>query len=362
MTSAQHPVPKFRATDKVLTVQGPIEPAKVGITTTHEHLLIDFLCTFVEPKEASARKYMDEKVSLENLWWVRYYWNGSRDNHQMLDLDTAISEAREYYTAGGSTIVDVTSIGLARDPMGLVRISRSTGLNIVMGGGHYVSLTHGDDIRDASVDELAEGIIRDIEVGVDNTGIRTGIIGEVGCTWPWVDTEKKTLEAAVMAQRATGAPLLIHPGRDNQAPMELINAVERWGGDLSHTVMGHIERTIYDRGVLEEVADTGVYMNYDLWGHESTYYPLNASSYMPSDQHRIEQVEHLISRGHTQQLLLAHDICAKHRLKRYGGHGFDHIISRIVPRLRARGMAAEVINTMLVDNPTRMLTFSEPSG
>ncbi len=362
MTSAQHPVPKFRATDKVLTVQGPIEPARVGITTTHEHLLINFLSAFEEPVEASARKFMDEKVSLENLWWVRYYWNSSRDNLQMLDLETATEEAREYYTAGGATIVDVTSIGLARDPMGLMRISRATGLNIVMGGGHYVHLTHGDDIRDASVDDLAEVIIRDIEVGVGNTGVRTGIIGEVGCSWPWVDSEQKTLEAAVVAQRATGAPLLIHPGRDNQSPMQLINAVEGWGGDLSHTVMGHIERTIYDRGVLEDVADTGVYMNYDLWGHESTYYPLNPSSYMPSDQHRIEQIEYLISRGHTQQLLLAHDICSKHRLKRYGGHGFDHIISRIVPRLRARGMSEEAINAMLVDNPTRMLTFSEPLG
>lgn len=360
MTSAPHPVPKFRATDKILTVLGPIEPAKAGITMTHEHLLIDFLCTFEEPAEASQRHFVDQKVSMENLWWVRYNYNSNRDNHQMLDIDTAIDEAREYYNAGGATIVDVTSIGLARDPMALKRISRATGLNIVMGGGHYVYLTHGEDIQNASVDELAERIINDIEVGVGHTGVRTGIIGEVGCSWPWQDTEKKTLEAAVIAQRATGAPLLIHPGRDNQSPMQLINAVDKWGGDLSHTVMGHIERTIFDQSILDEVASTGVFMNYDLWGHEISYYPLNPSAYMPSDQHRLEQVEHLIDNKHAHQLLLAHDICSKHRLKKYGGHGFDHIIARIVPRMRARGISEELIDTMLVDNPTRMLTFHEP--
>ncbi len=359
MTSQQHPVPASRAKDKVLTVLGPIEPGRVGVCMTHEHLLIDFQCVLEEPTEASQRKLMEEKVSLENLWWVRHYWNSNKDNLQMLDVDTAIEEAREYSLAGGSTIVDVTSIGLARDPIALAQISRATGLNVVMGGGYYVHLTHSDHLRNrASVDEVAEGIIRDVEIGVGETGIRTGIIGEIGCSWPWEESEQKTLEAAVIAQRETGAPLLIHPGRDDHAPIELLNAVDKWGGDFSHTVMGHIERTIFDRGALDEVADSGVFMNYDLWGHESTYYPMRPDTYMPSDQHRIEQVEHLIAGGHAPQLLLAHDICSKHRLKRYGGHGWDHIVARVVPRMRARGITQETISLMLVDNPTRMLTFS----
>ena len=347
---------------KVQTVQGLIDPSQVGATITHEHLLIDFIPVLNELPGASNFKRMMEPVSIENLWWVRHYWNSNIDNLRLLDVDVAIAEAGEFYNAGGSTIVDVTSIGIGRDPLALQRISRATGLNVVMGGGHYVYLTHGEDIQNATVDELAEGIIRDVQHGVGDTGIKTGIIGEIGNSWPWEDTEKKTLEAAVMAQRATGAPLLIHPGRDNYAPIQLLEAVDRWGGDLSHTVMGHIERTIFDRGVLDEVAATGAYMNWDLWGHESTYYPMNPATYMASDQHRLEQVEHVISKGHVNQILHAHDICSKHRIKKYGGHGWDHIIARVVPRMRARGTSQADINTMLVDNPSRMLTFTEPLG
>ena len=97
---------------------------------------------FNEPKEASERKLMDEDVSIKNLGWIRYNWASNRDNLRILDEETSTWEARQYFNAGGSTIVDVTSVGLARDPQALARISRATGLNIVMGSGNYVQMSH----------------------------------------------------------------------------------------------------------------------------------------------------------------------------------------------------------------------------
>jgi phosphotriesterase-related protein len=357
LTSPSHPVPKHRAARKVLTVQGPIEPAKVGITTTHEHLLIDFSVVLTEPKEASQRKLMEEPVSMENLGWVRYNWSNSRDNLRILDEEISTREAQHYFNAGGGTIVDVTSVGLARDPEALLRISRATGLNVVMGSGNYVHMTHAPELQELTVEQIAGQIIHDVDQGVGDTGIRSGIIGEIGCSWPWHDSEKKVLEAAVIAQRETGAPLLIHPGRNERAPIELLEAVEKWGGNLKRTVMGHIERTVYDRGILKELMKTGAYLNFDLFGHESSFYPLAPASYMPADHERIEMIEDAISEGHRGQILLAHDVCSKHRLKTYGGHGFDHILTRVVPRMRARGMDEETVRLLLIDNPTRMLTF-----
>jgi phosphotriesterase-related protein len=204
---------------------------------------------------------------------------------------------------------------------------------------------------------VAGQIIHDVEQGVGDTGIRSGIIGEIGCSWPWHESEKKVLEASVIAQRETGAPLLIHPGRNQRAPIDLLNAVEKWGGNLSRTVMGHIERTVYDRGILNELIGSGAYLNFDLFGHESSFYPLAPDSYIPADHERIEMVEYMVSEGKQGSVLLAHDICTKHRLKTYGGHGFDHILTRVVPRMKARGMNEEVIRLILIDNPTRMLTF-----
>ncbi len=358
MTSPSHPVPKHRAARKVLTVQGPIESAKVGLTLTHEHLLINFSTVLTEPEEASQIAFMDQPVSLENLWWVRHNWTSSKDNLRLLDEQTAIAEAGEFFRSGGSTLVDVTSIGIGRDPQALLRISRATGLNVVMGSGYYVDQTHSEWVRKAEVDELARSIIKDVDEGANGSSIRAGIIGEIGCSWPWTDSEKKVLEAAVMAQRETGAPLLIHPGRNENAPLELLKAVDEWGGDLRRTVMGHTERTIYDRGILDEVAATGVYLNFDLFGHDGSYYPLAPESHMPADHERIEMIEHLIGDGRSSQVLLAHDVCSKHRLKKYGGHGYDHIPARVVPRMRARGMHEEDVRMVLVDNPTRMLTFN----
>ena len=68
-------------------------------------------------------------------------------------------------------------------------------------------------------------------------------------------------------------------------------------------------------------------------------------------------IEHMVSEGKRVKILVAHDVCSKHRLKTYGGHGYDHILTRVVPRMRARGMSEEVVRLILVDNPTRMLTF-----
>ena len=358
MTSANHPVPKHRAARKVLTVQGPIEPARVGIAMTHEHLLIDFRCVVTKPSSVSQQQLMRQPVSLSNLWWVRHNWTASEDNLLLDDETIAIREVSDYFRAGGSTIVDVTTIGLGRDPQALLRISRATGLNVVMGAGHYIEKAQAPGFTQLAVDEIADSIVHDIEEGVDHTGIRAGIIGEIGCSWPWTEAERRSVEAGVQAQRRTGAPLLIHPGRNERAPLEILNFISRLGGDLTRTVMGHVERTIYDRSILSELAATGAYVNFDLFGHESSFYPLAPETYMPSDQQRIEQIEYMIGEGRADRVLLAHDVCSKHRLKTYGGHGWDHIVARVVPRMRRRGMKDEHVRMILVDNPTRMLTFN----
>ena len=349
---------KVPMSGKAQTVLGPINPEQIGATLAHEHLLIDFTPVLIRPTEASDIARMHEKVSLENLGWVRYHWASNIDNLLLLDEDLAIDEARRFANAGGGTVVDVTSIGIARDPLALTRISRATGLNVVMGAGYYIGSTHPDGFEDLPVEEIADTIIRDVEVGVGDTGIRAGMIGEIGCSWPWTDGEKKSVHAAVIAQRETGAPLNIHPGRNDRGPMEIVDALAEWGADLNRTVMSHISRTIFDRSILRELAATGVYLEYDLFGHDSSYYPFAPDTYMPGDHERIKQIEGLIDEGHLERILMSHDMCGKHRQRAYGGHGWDHILARVVPRMRALGFSEEHVAAMLVHNPARMLTFA----
>ena len=342
----------------VQTVLGTIAPEQMGVTLPHEHLLIDFKVMFSEPAAASDKGRAYEPVSLANLGWVRQNFNANLDNLRLTDEQVAADEILLFKRAGGSTVVDPTPKTLARDPLALARIARATGLNVVMGAGYYVHASHPPDMDARSVDALARELIADVTTGVGDTGIRAGLLGEIGTTSPWTDNEKKVLRAAVAAQRETGAPLMIHPGRHPRMPMELAEFVQKEGGDLRRTIMCHICRTIADVRAVLDLAQTGIWLEYDLFGLENSYYPYNPSFDMPNDGGRMAHVLALIEAGHRDQLLLSHDIAYKTSLVKYGGYGYHHLLLNVVPRLRAKGVDDAALRRLLVENPTRAFAFA----
>ncbi|HEX77837.1 MAG TPA: phosphotriesterase-related protein [Dehalococcoidia bacterium] len=339
------------------TVLGPIPADELGVTITHEHLLIDFTCVFEEPADPAEKELAYQPISLENLGWIRRYYTSNLDNLKYTDEEVAVAEAKLYKQAGGNTIVDVSNWGLGRNPEALARIAQSTGLNIIMGTGYYVWQSLPSDMDSQREEDIAQAIVRDITEGVGNTGIRSGIIGEIGCSWPWTEGERKSVRAAVMAQQMTGAPLMIHPGRHPQAPQEIVETLKGLGADLSHTVIAHIDRTIFDFDSLARLADSGCYLEYDMFGEETSYYPFSPSVDMPNDALRIDYIRQLIEAGYLSQIVVSQDICTKIHLVRYGGDGFAHILKHIVPTMRRKGLTEEQIRALLVDNPKRLLQF-----
>ena len=342
----------------IQTVLGPIAPEAAGITLPHEHLLIDFKVMFAEPAAASDKGRAWEPVSLANLGWVRQNFNASLDNLRLTDERLAADEILLFKHAGGRTVVDPTPKTLARDPLALARIARATGLNVVMGAGYYVAASHPPDMDRRTVDELAREMIADVTSGVGDTGVRSGLIGEIGTTWPWTDNERKVLSAAVAAQRETGAPLMIHPGRHPRMPMELAELVQKEGGDLRRTIMCHLCRTIADVRAVIDLAQTGLWLEYDLFGLENSYYPYNPAFDMPNDGGRMAHVLSLIEAGHRDQILMSHDIAYKTSLVAYGGYGYHHLLVNVIPRLRAKGVDDAGLTQLLVDNPARAFSFA----
>ena len=345
---------------KIQTVNGPVDPNSLGITLTHEHLLIDLSWFRTEPAEASAKEFFHRPLSQDILGYTRHHVMPNRDNSQLLDVNVAIDETMLYKQYGGNSLVDATSIGIARDPKGLARVSRATGVNIIMGASHYVAPAHPVDMDSRSEDEIFEKIVEDVTEGVDGTGIRSGVIGEVGCSWPLTDNERKVLRASGRAQQATGAPLLIHPGRDETAPLEIIEVLSEVGTDLGHTIMGHLDRTVFLHDTLKKIAESGCYMEWDLFGSEQSYYSANTNIDMPGDARKMDDIAWIISQGYGDKIVIAHDICAKQRLVKYGGHGYFYILNHIVPRMRARGYTQQAIDKILVANPASVLAFVEP--
>ncbi|MCL0044074.1 aryldialkylphosphatase [Dehalococcoidia bacterium] len=343
---------------KAQTVLGLLDPDELGVTLPHEHVLIDLSSVgFLEPNAASLRALAYGPITLGTVGWIRHNPRSHWDNLRLLDVQTAIDEVMLFKQAGGDTIVDATSTGIHRDPGGLVRISRATGVNIIMGSGHYVAASHPSDMDTRTQEDLAEEIVKDIVDGVGGTGVRAGIIGEVGCSWPWTENEKKAVRAAAIAQRRTGAMLVIHPGRgDPCAPLEIIDLVRDTGGNIGRTVIAHIDRTIFDYGILKRLAESGCYIEYDLFGHETSFYA-QADIDMPNDGLRIDHIMWLISQGHIDQVLVSHDVGWKTKLVRYGGQGYGHLLDNVEPIMRRKGMTDEQIHTIFVENPKQALTF-----
>jgi phosphotriesterase-related protein len=343
---------------QVQTVLGPVGAEALGITLPHEHLLIDFSVMFAEPAAAPDRARAREPVSLANLGWVRRHFNANLDNLRLEDEAVARDEILLFKDAGGGAVVDPTPRTLARDPAALARLARATGLHVVMGAGYYVAASHPADMDRRTEDALAREMIADVTAGVGDSGVRAGLIGEIGTTHPLAANEEKVLRAAVTAQRETGAPLMIHPGRHAAMPMALAELVRKAGGDLRRTIMCHLCRTIADVRAVIDLARTGLWLEYDLFGTEQAYYPYNPSFDMPNDGGRMAHVLALIEAGHGDQLLLSHDIAYKTSLVKYGGHGYHHLLVNVVPRLRGKGVDDAGLRRLLVENPARAFAFA----
>ena len=154
-----------------------------------------------------------------------------------------LEELAHYREAGGGTLVDLTMPGVGRDPAWLKRISERSGLHVVMGGGWYRTAYYPPEamIDRRSVDSLAEELVADATVGVGETGIRTGIIGEIGTDKPWLSpSEERVHRAAARAARRTGLAITTHAVMSDVGAAQL-TVFEEEGVDPGRVVIGHAD-------------------------------------------------------------------------------------------------------------------------
>jgi len=333
--------------------------AESGVTLPHEHVLVDGSHWFVEPEAASDKALAHHPVDLEILWWLRYHpFYQNVDDIVLSDEVLATKELLLFKREGGNTVVDLTNVGIGRDPDALMRVSRITGLNIVMGAGYYTEASQRGRAPSGSIEEVAQTIARDVNEGVGRSGAKAGVIGEVGTTWPITDVETRSLRAAARAQSLTGAGINVHPGQSAEAPMAIVRILELEGADLSRVAISHLDRTLRSMEALRELARTGVFLEYDLFGDEG-YYPLGFRIIdLPNDAQRINEIRDLMSAGYERQLLVSHDICTKRQLCRFGGFGYGHILRNAVPVMLAKGMSQGEVRQLTVETPRRFLAIT----
>lgn len=345
------PVSRDTLRGKVQTVRGLITPDALGKTLMHEHLLWDIRTA--EMKEAPDQ---GPEITLCNCFRMNYGRVKYPRTRLFTDWEIATREVQFMLDAGGQSVVELTCGGLAPDPIGLRTISENTGAHVVMGCGHYVHAYQAAANRERTVESFAREITSQVFEGAWGTEVRAGIIGEIGCQSPWTEQEKRVMLGALIAQAETGAALNVHPGRDPDQPQEVVEFIKHHGYPVDRVIISHIDRTIFDDERLLRLADSGCVLEFDLFGHEQSFYPLGDIDGL-NDAMRLKYIRTLINHGHLDQIVISHDICYQTRLVTYGGHGYGHIFENVVPIMVRHGFSEHEISAILIDTPRRLLTF-----
>lgn len=353
----------------VMTVLGPIPAHALGTTLTHEHLFVDLTAWFVRHTAASRSRDVDRPVDMSMLSDLRRRpMSTTRDNIVLNDEDLTIQELEQFRRAGGNSVVDVTVWGIGRDPLALQRVSRALGINIVMGTGFYVENAHPDWVRDMSSDDLADLMVREIVAGVDDTGVKCGIIGEIGLTGipkgggnekvgPMTPEEEKVLRGAARASLRTGLAVTVHTDRvEPLAGLEAIDVLEAEGVAPSRIIIDHLDQ-VEDVDYHLAIAARGVFLEYDSLGRDHYWEERGHDYYFGHDSWRVRFAKRLIEEGHGDQLLFSQDVCMKTDLRKFGGPGYSHVLNNIAPMLRALGVADAAIHKILVENPGRAISY-----
>lgn len=336
----------------IMTVLGPLPVDRMGITLAHEHILLDAATSWCRPCCAGDLEIAERPVSVEFLGELRMNPFINRDNCVLTDAEVAIEELLKFADLGGATVIDPTNRGIGRDGPALQRISRRTGLNIVMGAGFYMERSHPDYFASMDEDAIADQIVSDVGGGPEMPPVPAGLIGEIGISKDFTAAEERSLRGAAQAGRRTGVPLSIHlPGWERLAH-RVLDVIETVGADLDHTILCHMNPSHDDPVYQKSLADRGAWLEYDMIGMD--YYYADQRAQCPSDEDNARAVRTLIDDGYLGRLLLSQDVFLKMMLTRHGGFGYGYILKHFVPRLRRHGVETAAIDAMLTDNPRRL--------
>jgi phosphotriesterase-related protein len=254
----------------IRTVLGDIPAATLGKTLIHEHL-ISSLTVYWQPD--AAPDIASARVGLGTLNKVRLHAFAVRDNLVLDDIDQAATELSAFRAAGGSAVVDVTSIGIGRDVRAAQLVARRSGVHVVAGCGYYIGASHPRGLVTRTEESLADEMIGEVTVGIDGTAVRAGILGELGVgSFPMITGERHVLRAAARAQAATGAGIVVHPAPGTDSAFEIVRVLDRAGARLDKVVMSHLEERFRDdRSLFRRMARTGVRFGFDTFGREIYY-------------------------------------------------------------------------------------------
>ena len=307
---------------EITTVLGPIDSSKLGFTLMHEHI------------------FLDARVDV----WLH--------DRLLADKELAYQELILYKQAGGTTIVDQTNGGLRgtnilrqRHPLEIQEISRKTGINIILGSGWYREPYYDKSLWRLKTDEISEQIINEINVGIEGTQIKSGIIGEIGAHFNYISpVEERVLRAAARAQKKTGLAISTHQGAGIVA-LDQLDILEEEGVDLRTVIISHANINP-DHDYHMQIINRGAFVSFEGIGTKNSF----------ESKREMQLIGQIIASGNIDHLLLSHDVCVKPMYVAYGGGGYEYIPKTWLEMMRQDlSISDEEIDQIMIYNPHHAL-------
>lgn len=309
----------------VETVLGPVEANQLGVTLSHEHVLVA----------------MGEDN--HHYPWM-FNWEASRAN--------AISELAEAKAGGIDTIIDLTTPDLGRDVEFVREVSRASGMQVVMATGIWRDVPRSFWTRD--IDEIADIFVREIEVGINDTGVKAGCIKVANDMGGVTPEGERILRGAARACKRTGCPISTHQWAPEKVGQRQLEIFIEEGAPLDRVAIGHSADTT-DVDYLEGLLKAGVFLSMDR-------YPGSAGR--PNWQERNTTVKALIDRGWANRMMLGHDYApapirtGTPKPEVMGTTRYLFVSTVAIPALKEQGVGDDVIDTMMREVPRRFLAGS----
>ena len=313
----------------VRTVLGDILPAEMGLTYSHEHIIIE-----------------EGFVTMGNKDFI------------LNDVHKVSEELHQFYNAGGRTVVDTMPAACGRNVMKLSAVSKNTGVQIIVPTGIHLEKYYRPNHWRYFVteEELTDLFIKDITAGIDEydyscpivkrTVHKAGLIKLATGKEKFTAHQHKIFHAVVNAHQQTGVPILTHT-TDGEQAMEQVELFVELGADVKHLVLSHMDRN-KDLGYHKALMQTGVYVEYDShfrWKNDE-------------DNWTYTLLEKLLP-DFADQITVGMDMARSSYWKSYGGGpGLNYLLTDFQEQMNKRGLSG-YLKKIFYDNPQKLFCFKE---
>lgn len=300
----------------VRTVLGDIAPETLGATLGHEHV-------FARPPEDVT----DPDLRLD-------------------DEGRSAAELISFRQAGGGAVVDMTTLDYGNDAAALARISEAAGVHVIAATGFNKGRFADRLSAKMSTAQVAAWMTAEVRDGIAGTTVRAGLIKASSSLGGPNANERRVFEAAAEAHAATGAPISTHTEKGTWADgqVALLTAL---GVPPNRILIGHLDLKP-DLPYLRDIAAAGVFLGFDQF---------SKAKYL-ADSTRIALIERLVADGHGRQIIVSGDLARRSYLASWGGApGYSYFLTGLPDAFAKHGVGATRYESLIRDNPRRLLAF-----